>query len=153
MSFSTLTRIACSIVVAGAGLTFSACNTTKATFDSTVKFFSSTSPENLFTVDGLVKKEHKLRLFTDVEFENLQQDIARGDGEHLASLGVLLDLPQWNHQSLQTLSQGRFASVFASGAMTPKEMRAAISEELNLNAGTQGSQTAQVVSGGQVSTH
>src|ERR687889_1294809 len=67
-----------SLTVLGMGLMLSACNTTKATTDTTVNFFSSTTPNSLFTADGLVKDDQKAKLFAGVAFENLQQDFARG---------------------------------------------------------------------------
>ena len=46
----------CGVIV---GLTMGGCNTTKATVDTTVNFFSSTSPNELFSSDGMVVKEQK----------------------------------------------------------------------------------------------
>jgi hypothetical protein len=34
-----------------------ACNTTKATVDTTINFFSSTTPNDLFSADGMVLRE------------------------------------------------------------------------------------------------
>ena len=50
----SISLMAHSTVVIVLGLSLSACNTTKATMDTTSKFFSSTSPEDLFSADGLV---------------------------------------------------------------------------------------------------
>jgi len=68
----------CGIIVFG--LNLAACNTTKATIDTTVNFFSSTTPNDLFTVDGLVKQEQKINLFAGVAYENLRQEAAAGSG-------------------------------------------------------------------------
>jgi hypothetical protein len=62
------------------GLNLAACNTTKATFDTTEKFFSSTSPESLFTEDGLVNQAQKITLFAGVAYENLRQEAAPAAG-------------------------------------------------------------------------
>ena len=43
-----------SLVIAGLGLTLTACNTAKATTDTTANFFSSKSPASMFTADGRV---------------------------------------------------------------------------------------------------
>ena len=77
MSILLLARVMCVIVV---GLSLSACNTTKATMDTTVKFFSSTSPEDLFSADGFVVKDQKINLFAGVAYENLRQESAAGGG-------------------------------------------------------------------------
>ena len=59
-------------------LSVTACNTTKATSDTTVKFFSSTSPDSLFTADGMVAHDQRIKLFAGVSYENLRQEAAAG---------------------------------------------------------------------------
>ena len=66
------------VILAGAALMMTGCNTSKATLDTFAKFTSSTSPSDWVNGDGVIKEEHKARLFTAVVFENLEQDIARG---------------------------------------------------------------------------
>ena len=56
----------CGVIV---GLTMGGCNTTKATVDTTVNFFSSTSPNELFSSDGMVVKEQKINLFAGQIFQ------------------------------------------------------------------------------------
>lgn len=82
---------ACGIMLLALSVT--ACNTTKATIDTTVKFFSSTSPDSLFTADGMVAREQKIKLFTGVSYENLRQEAATGGGQYVASLAVLYGVP------------------------------------------------------------
>jgi len=76
------------LVLASTALVVSACNTSKATIDTFAKFTSSTSPGDWINADGVIRESQKARLFTAVAFENLEQDIARGNGEYLTSLGV-----------------------------------------------------------------
>ena len=47
-------------------------------------------------------KAKKARLFTAVAFENLEQDIARGNGEYLTSLAVLLKVPAGKQDEFRT---------------------------------------------------
>ena len=107
MNTVLFTRFGYGLVVAYLGLAVSACNTTKATADTMVKFVSSTLPGELFTGDGLVEEHHKVSFYTGAVFENLQEDMARGDGQYLVSLGVLLDIaPERQHEwALFTQSQ------------------------------------------------
>ena len=49
-----------------------ACGVTKASVDTTVNFTSSTSPNDLFSADGVMMKEQKLNLFTAVTYENFE---------------------------------------------------------------------------------
>ncbi len=62
----------------------------KASSDSTTDFVSSTSGRGWLTQDGLIKADQKVQAFATVTFENLQQDMAQGRGEYLASLWALL---------------------------------------------------------------
>ena len=101
-------------VLASLAFMGSACNTTKATLDTFANFTSSTSPESFFNADGLVEDSQKANLFTAVVFENLQQDIARGNGEYLTSLGILLNVPADRQDEFRTLSQSRYSALFDS---------------------------------------
>lgn len=118
------------LVVACLGFTTSACNTSKATADTMVKFTSSTSPGELFTGDGLVEKSQKVNLYTAIVQENLQQDIARGHGEYLASLSVLLDVAPGYQHEWGLAAQNRYASVVPSARTTPSELLIGLHREV-----------------------
>lgn len=96
------------LVLATAGLVSSACNTTKATVDTFGNFTSSTSPGEWIDADGVIEESQKARLFAAVVFENLEQDIARGNGEYLTSLAVLLKIPAGEQDEFKTRSQSRY---------------------------------------------
>lgn len=67
------------------------CSTTY----STAKMFGCPS---CVTEDGQIAADAKVKLFASTNWHNLVQDMARGDGEHLASLATLLKIPA-NRQS------------------------------------------------------
>ena len=117
------------MMVVGMGLMISACNTTKATVDTIVRFTASTTPDSLFTADGLVRDDQKLNLYTAVVHENLQQDIARGDGEYLASLGTLMKVPQGRQSEFSVLSQKTYPVLFTSDQATPANTLAVLTRE------------------------
>jgi hypothetical protein len=96
------------------GLTLAACNTTKATIDTTVNFFSSTTPNGLFTEDGLVKQEQKINLFAGAAYENLRQEAAAGSGQYVASLASLYGVPVAKHADFGRVLQQRHAELFAA---------------------------------------
>ena len=121
------------LVVAFFGFTISACNTSKATADTMVKFTSSTSPGELFTGDGLVEKSQKVNLYTAMVQDNLQQDIARGHGEYLASLSVLLDVAPGYQHEWGLAAQNRYASVVPSARTTPSELLIGLRREVPLH--------------------
>lgn len=109
----------CRRVVAACGiiamaLNVAACNTTKATFDTTVKFFSSTSPDALFTADGMVARDQKIRLFAGVSYDNLRQEAAAGSGQYVTSLAVLYGVPVAKHQEFGRLLQEKHEELFAA---------------------------------------
>jgi hypothetical protein len=103
---------ACGVIVIG--LTLAACNTTKATIDTTVNFFSSTTPNGLFTEDGLVKQEQKINLFAGAAYENLRQEAAAGSGQYVASLASLYGVPVAKHADFGRVLQQRHAELFAA---------------------------------------
>ena len=112
------------MVLASAGLVVSACNTSKATLDTFAKFTSSTSPGGWINADGTVLESQKAHLFTAVVLENLEQDIARGNGEYLTSLAVLLKIPAGEQDEFRTRSQSQYPLLFASDRRTAERMLA-----------------------------
>lgn len=96
------------------GLSLAACNTTKATIDTTVNFFSSTTPNELFTEDGLVKQDQKINLFAGVAYENLRQEAAAGSGQYVTSLAALYGVPAAKHGEFGKVLQQRHAELFAT---------------------------------------
>ena len=115
MRVMTLNSLVGGLVLASVGLVLSACNTTKATVDTFAKFTSSTSPEEWINADGVIHESQKARLFAAVAFENLEQDIARGNGEYLTSLGVLLSIPAGEQDGFKARSQ---ATILSSSLLT-----------------------------------
>jgi len=103
---------ACGVIVIGVNL--AACNTTKATIDTTVKFFSSTTPDSLVTEDGLVNQDQKINLFAGVAYENLRQEAAAGSGQYVASLATLYGVPEAKHGAFGKVLQQRHAELFAT---------------------------------------
>ena len=88
-----------------------ACGITKGSTDTTLNFTSSTSPNDLFSADGMVLKEQKINLFTSVTYENLNLEAAAGGGQYVSALASLYGISpdkqtefgqvlQWNHADL-----------------------------------------------------
>jgi hypothetical protein len=92
----------------------SGCNTTKATLDTTAKFFSSTSPDSMFTQDGLVTREQRINLFAGVAYENLRQEAASGSGQYVTSLADLYGVPVGRYEDFGRVLQERHAELFAA---------------------------------------
>lgn len=126
MRILTLIGFAGALVLVSGGLVISGCNTSKATVDTFAKFTSSTSPGELLTADGVVQEGQKARLFAAVVFENLEQDIARGNGEYLASLAELLKVPVGEQDTFRALSQSQYPLLFASDQRTAERLLATL---------------------------
>ena len=126
MRIITLKGLVGALVLASVGLVSSACNTSKATVDTFAKFTSSTSPGAWINADGVVQESQKARLFTAVVFENLEQDISRGNGEYLTSLAVLLNIPAGEQDEFKTHSQSTYPLLFAPDRRTAESMLATL---------------------------
>lgn len=108
-------RLAGGLCLVALSLMVGACNTTKATIDTTVNFFSSTSPNDLFTSDGMVVKEQKINLFAGVTYENLRQEAATGGGQYVSALAALYEIPAGKQKDFGLVLQRKHADLFAAG--------------------------------------
>ncbi len=113
--------------------TISGCTvkaSTKTSTDGVLTFLSSTSWKSWVTVDGLVKDEYNAQSFEAINFENLKQNMAQGQGEYLASLGNLLGVTKQQQAEFFLLTQEKYALLIPSDETTPEDMLAALHREL-----------------------
>jgi len=122
MAIKLLKGLLAVMILASTGFFVTACNTTKATVDTFAKFTSSTTPEEWLNSDGVIKEGQKAQLFAAVAFENLEQDIARGNGEYLTSLAVLMKVPSPEQDKFKAQSQSNYSLLFASDTRTSERM-------------------------------
>ena len=85
--------------------------TTKGTTDATTDVLSSTTPGAWFTGDGLLKADQKVNAFVAFNFENVKQDMARGEGEYLTSLSQLMGVAQDRQASFFAHAQSQYPFV------------------------------------------
>jgi hypothetical protein len=88
--------------------------TIKQTTDTTSNVTGTTSGRTWFTEDGLLRPEHKLTAFTALNQTNVEQDLARGQGEYLTSLGTLLGLSEDRQAAFHARAQGSFETLLTS---------------------------------------
>jgi len=133
-STQSMRHLGVTLWVLAVGLSVGACNTTKATVDTTVNFFSSTSPNELFTSDGMIVKEQKINLFAGVAYENLRQEAAAGGGQYVSALAALYDIPVSRQAEFGQVLQRRHAGLFVAdleqGHRAHLNMVAALNREL-----------------------
>ena len=85
-------------IVAALGLFLTTGCTIKGTVnqitDTTSNITGTTSGAAWWNEDGQIKPDFKITAFATANRANLQQDIAAGRGEYLASMSVLLGVPE-----------------------------------------------------------
>src|SRR5918996_2968025 len=91
--------------------------TTNGTFGS--QTFGISSGTSGCTNDGHIMAEHKATIFASINFEDLSQDMARGQGEHLASLATLMGVPAEYHEEFFAMTQAKYTSLIKSGETSP----------------------------------
>lgn len=94
--------------------------TTNGTFGS--QTFGISSGTSGCTNNGVIMSEHKANVFASLNFENLSQDMAKGQGEHLTSLAVLMNIPEQNREEFYSLAQLQYRNLVRSGETTPAAM-------------------------------
>ena len=80
------------------------------------------------TNDGTVMAEHKAEVFVASTFENLSQDMARGQGEHLASLATMMGVPVEYQPVFFSLAQDRYRTLMERDKNSPLAVIKAIQE-------------------------
>ena len=72
------------------------------------------------TNDGKVWASEKVNVFTALNFDNLSQDMAQGQGEHLTSLATLMGIPEEHHQDFFAMTQEKYTTLVQAGESSPK---------------------------------
>jgi hypothetical protein len=82
------------------------------------------------TNDGKVWAEHKTELFVAATFDNLAGDMARGQGEYLTALAMLLGVPPDHQQTFYALAQERYREFVSRGETSPSALIKALGEAI-----------------------
>jgi len=102
--------------------------TTNGTFGSNT--FGISFGTSGCTNDGKVMAEHKTTMFAQLNFENLAQEMAQGQGEHLASLATLMGVPAEHQAEFFAMTQERYTSLINTGEASPVAMVKAINDAI-----------------------
>jgi hypothetical protein len=103
--------------------------TTNGTFGSTT--FGISSGTSGCTNDGKIMGDSKTVMFAELNFENLSQEMARGQGEHLTSLATLMGVPADRHDAFFAMTQERYTSLVEAGDTSAVAMIKAINEAIS----------------------
>jgi hypothetical protein len=88
--------------------------TTNEITDTTSNVTGTTSGRTWFNEDGVLDLEHRLIAFMTLNQANVEQDLARGQGEYVTSLGTLLELSNDRQTAFHAKAQGAFEAIIAS---------------------------------------
>jgi hypothetical protein len=102
--------------------------TTNGTFGS--QTFGISTGTSGCTNDGKVMAEQKTTMFAQLNFENLSQEMAQGQGEHLASLATLMGVPAEQQTAFFAMTQERYTSLVKAGEASPVAMVKAINDAI-----------------------
>ncbi len=90
--------------------------------------FAISSGTSGCTNDGQVWASEKANVFVAVNFSNISQDMAQGQGEHLASLATLMGIPADQHPAFFAMTQERYAYFVKAGESSPAAMVTALND-------------------------
>ncbi len=83
--------------------------TTNLTFFS--QTFAISSGTSGCTNDGTILSSEKVSVFAAANFDKISQEMAQGQGEHLTSLAILMDIPANQHQTFFAMAQEQYTTL------------------------------------------
>ena len=89
--------------------------------EPTQKFLSSTTPGTA-AIDRFTRAREKTELFVGYSYEHLRAEIARGSGEHLASLAALAGIPSDRRARFEQNMRETYSTMFDE-SLLPREVR------------------------------
>ena len=72
--------------------------------------------------------EYKTNMFAQLNFENLSQEMAQGQGEHLASLATLMGVPADHQAEFFAMTQEKYTTLVKAGEVSPVAMIKALND-------------------------
>ena len=92
--------------------------------------FAISSGTSGCTNDGKIFASEKVNVFTALNFDNLSQEMAQGQGEHLTSLATLMGIPQEQHPEFFLMTQEIYSTLVQAGESSPKAVVKAINNAM-----------------------
>jgi len=126
------------LVAAGSMIVLSACAvTTRSLEGSTETFQNTTDASSEFTSSTSPRDEEKnsgaqdVKRFAAANIDRLKEDMARGNGEHLAAFSHLLGIKGVHQPEFFAFTKENYTTLFSSEPTTSDEMVARLTTELN----------------------
>lgn len=98
-----------------------------------LQFFALSTGTSGCTNNGQIVKNEQANVFASLNFENLSQEMAQGQGEHLTSLATLLQIPAEDQPAFFALTQEKYAALIAAGEQAPVAMLTALQAAMATN--------------------
>ena len=92
--------------------------------------FSISSGTSGCSHDGRIWDSERASLFIGINYASLSEDMARGGGEHLASLATLMHVPLEQQPEFFAVTQERYASLVMVGEDDPVLIQEALREAI-----------------------
>jgi hypothetical protein len=105
--------------------------TTNGTFGA--QTFGISSGTSNCTNNGQIVKNEQVNVFASINFENLSQEMAQGQGEHLASLATLMGIPAQDQPAFFSMTQEKYSALVESGQQAPVAMLNALQSAMSAN--------------------
>ena len=90
--------------------------------------FSISSGTSGCSHDGRIWDSERASLFIGINYASLSEDMARGGGEHLASLATLMHVPLEHQPEFFAMAQERYVSLVQYGEDDPTSIQEALRE-------------------------
>jgi hypothetical protein len=78
----------------------------------------------------MIWSDPKVTVFASLDLENLAQDMAKGRGEHLASLATLMGVPAEQQPVFFAMTQEKYAMLIQAGETSPAAMIRALNDAM-----------------------
>ncbi len=88
--------------------------------------FGITSGTSNCDASGIILAEKEGDLFAANNFENLEKEMAAGEGEHVSALAGILGCPSEKKATFASYAQQNYQAIFTSAETTPAEMLHAV---------------------------
>ncbi len=130
VSLKLLSLAVVALLMSSCAVTSRTTQGTSETFQNTseasTKFSSSTSPRS----NKEMAREVKVKAFAAANIQRLEEDIARGGGEHLSSFAHLLGILDSHRAEFYAMTKQKYPVLFSSNPTTPEQLLARLDAEL-----------------------
>jgi len=80
------------------------------------------------TGEGVISSAERLNMYAGANIDNLQRDIALGQGESLATLAHLMGIQDADKPTFYSMTKSHFADIFPSADVTAGQMLTSMSQ-------------------------